>query len=682
MREQLTARRGEPSAPPRISRSHPLKAGVSVRKPSRIETPPATPPRPRTLEPERRSHPRQRVAPGGTSRSVTSPCRFASRAPSGPTPAARAHTTARADQAPAPATAAAGWSRPGAEPARPRRCPAPRRPPTTAEVVGVRAIATAYDEVVDDALDPPQQPVRERNRSALGAHPQRRQTPGGPLLRQLRSRQPQARPRIGALRKRPVRRTRRLADLGTGTMTFVQAPFASQRLQRIEYDPIRSDWNSTAPSQSNPSAAISASCCPATPARTPARVDPPSGPGTASPPSGRTATPSSAVRRFPRCSVPVGLGAKRPSLTPRTATSRRPRPARRVRSRWRTAIRRRPATRPRPPGSSKRIPTLRRTVVVGGRLVDEVGDSAGTQNPWANRSGSTVGGLRRRRARTTPTRRTSATRGGGRRRRRGPTRARSGRACPDRGVSGSGDRARCRDGTGVVVLHERRRNAVLDPRVFTPVSMKKPRSSPCTAGWRRTSPSIRVGSRCMSGEGQGGVVERSSGHAEDRDQSARCPGPPTCSAYIFLAVRRVLALPAKDVASTSSTTSTRWRSIPRKSSPAARALVIDGRALRAGARLRGLPELEGRARRYRHHHRRLRSAPPRLEPASAPLSRSTRTRSSRRSPPTTSTSRIAARKVSRSDVEAAIEAIAGAAQKLLTAGTDQMAFFASYPPTC
>ena len=33
------------------------------------------------------------------------------------------------------------------------------------EVVGVRAVAAAHDEVVDDALDPPQQPIRERHRA-------------------------------------------------------------------------------------------------------------------------------------------------------------------------------------------------------------------------------------------------------------------------------------------------------------------------------------------------------------------------------------------------------------------------------------------------------------------------------------------------------------------------------------
>ena len=90
----------------------------------------------------------------------------------------------------------------------------------------------------------------------------------------------------------------------------------------------------------------------------------------------------------------------------------------------------------------------------------------------------------------------------------------------------------------------------------------------------------------------------------------------------------------------------------------------------------GFPELQEAAREeYRHHHRdhgqdRAASRPRRC-------SRSTRRRSSRPWPPTTSTWRRRRGKVSRSEVDGAIEAIA-TADRILIAGTDQMAFFASY----
>ena len=81
------------------------------------------------------------------------------------------------------------------------------------------------------------------------------------------------------------------------------------------YSSSRADWNTTSPSQSSPIAARSASCSSAEPGLT--------RPGSRSSIRTRNSEPadlakshaSSAVRRLPRCSVPVGLGAKRP-LTP------------------------------------------------------------------------------------------------------------------------------------------------------------------------------------------------------------------------------------------------------------------------------------------------------------------------------------------------------------------------------
>jgi len=92
----------------------------------------------------------------------------------------------------------------------------------------------------------------------------------------------------------------------------------------------------------------------------------------------------------------------------------------------------------------------------------------------------------------------------------------------------------------------------------------------------------------------------------------------------------------------------------------------------------GFPELQEAARdEYRHHHRRFESAPPGLEPVSAPLFSLDQNPFEQAIAADHVNVEDTARKVSRSEVEAAIEAIAGA-DKLLIAGTDQMAFFASY----
>ena len=92
----------------------------------------------------------------------------------------------------------------------------------------------------------------------------------------------------------------------------------------------------------------------------------------------------------------------------------------------------------------------------------------------------------------------------------------------------------------------------------------------------------------------------------------------------------------------------------------------------------GFPELQEAARdEYRHHHRRFASPPAGLEPASAPLFSLDQNPFEQAIAADHVNVEDTARKVSRSEVEAAIEAIAGA-EKLLIAGTDQMAFFASY----
>jgi DNA-binding MurR/RpiR family transcriptional regulator len=91
----------------------------------------------------------------------------------------------------------------------------------------------------------------------------------------------------------------------------------------------------------------------------------------------------------------------------------------------------------------------------------------------------------------------------------------------------------------------------------------------------------------------------------------------------------------------------------------------------------GFPELQEAAREeYRHHHRRFSPQPAGLEPA-APLFSLDQSPFEQAVAADHVNVEDTARKVSRSEVEGAIEAIA-AADRLLIAGTDQMAFFASY----
>jgi DNA-binding MurR/RpiR family transcriptional regulator len=92
----------------------------------------------------------------------------------------------------------------------------------------------------------------------------------------------------------------------------------------------------------------------------------------------------------------------------------------------------------------------------------------------------------------------------------------------------------------------------------------------------------------------------------------------------------------------------------------------------------GFPELQEAAREeYRHHHRRFNAAPANGLETAAPLFSLDQSAFEQAIAADHLNVEDTARRVSRSEVEAAIEAIAGA-DKLLIAGTDQMAFFASY----
>jgi len=90
----------------------------------------------------------------------------------------------------------------------------------------------------------------------------------------------------------------------------------------------------------------------------------------------------------------------------------------------------------------------------------------------------------------------------------------------------------------------------------------------------------------------------------------------------------------------------------------------------------GFPELQEAAREeYRHHHRS--AAPPRGLESAAPLFSLDQTPFEQAVAADHVNLEETARRVSRSQVEGAIEAIA-TAERILIAGTDQMAFFASY----
>ncbi len=81
------------------------------------------------------------------------------------------------------------------------------------QVVRRRAVVAPHHEVVDDGLDPPQQPVLEADPLRLGAHAQRRRPAARALAPPLAVGQAQAGARVGALRQRPVRRRGRRPDL-------------------------------------------------------------------------------------------------------------------------------------------------------------------------------------------------------------------------------------------------------------------------------------------------------------------------------------------------------------------------------------------------------------------------------------------------------------------------------------
>ena len=203
----------------------------------------------------------------------------------------RVRRLGQAEQPREPAAGAAS-SRPGRRRARPRRCPAPRRRPRRR---GCRPAAPSLRRTTKSSTTPRTGPSTRSSKPiarASGAHPQRRRPAPGALAPALAvgsaagtspGRRPRAAGRAAPRRPRGSRRGCR------STRRRARRPAAADRLL---VGVVRADWKTTSPSQSSPIARRSSSCSVAEPgARGPGR-GPPSAPGSARPPSGRTATPA------------------------------------------------------------------------------------------------------------------------------------------------------------------------------------------------------------------------------------------------------------------------------------------------------------------------------------------------------------------------------------------------------
>ena len=178
------------------------------------------------------------------------------------------------------------------------------------EIVCRDAVVAAYDQIVDDALAAAEQAVGERDGRRAGAQAQRGRAPRRLARGALGARQLAAGPGVGAVRAArraaptpPGGSRRACRSRGTGRR---RRPAARSRRRSARR---RSDWRTTGPSQSRPSAARSASCCSATPGRTRPRSRSSMRMRKRAPCERANSHASSAVRRLPRCSVPVGDGA-------------------------------------------------------------------------------------------------------------------------------------------------------------------------------------------------------------------------------------------------------------------------------------------------------------------------------------------------------------------------------------
>src|SRR3954453_13936606 len=206
------------------------------------------------------------------------------------------------------------------------------------------------------------------------------------------------------------------------------------------------------------------------------------------------------------------------------------------------------------------------------------------------------------------------------------------------------------------------------------VSTKKPRSSPWTVGARWTSPSSRVSSRCICGEE---VREGPSKGRLAMPRTATMPpaarGHQTLSTYISARFDE-FSRSQKDVAQyvvdhLDEVAFHTAEELARRANTSSSTVVRFSQALG----FEGFPDLQEAARdEYRHHHRaggRNGIEMPLFSLDQSPFEQ------------VVAADHVnveeTARKVSRSEVDGAIEAIASA-ERILIAGTDQMAFFASY----
>ena len=251
------------------------------------------------------------------SASVTAPWRLARRAPSGPSISG---TWAWRGRGQAEPRAEPELARGGVEQVR----SAHDLPDTLLgvvdndrEVVGERAVVAADDEVVDDALDRPAQAVLERDARAAGAHAQRGRPAARPPGRALGGAQAQAGARVGALRAAPraaPRPPRGSPRACTSTRTPGPAPRGARAPRRSSARALGLADDRAVPVQPE-RPQVGELLAP----RSSGRTRP------ASRSSTRTrkraswlranSQASSAVRRLPRCRLPVGLGAKRPSAS-------------------------------------------------------------------------------------------------------------------------------------------------------------------------------------------------------------------------------------------------------------------------------------------------------------------------------------------------------------------------------
>ena len=382
-----------------------------------------------------------------------------------------------------------------------------------------------------------------------------------------------------------------------------------------------------------------------------------------------------------------GCGAKRPSaLTPRTAA----RPAisasrGAVRSRSEKSSSTSAASRCRRPGSSKRKPRLGRRVVDARALVDEVGDLAEHAEAVREADGDPqlVMGLVVEHGALPLAE-------GGRAAAQVDddvedlARGRSARACPARGGSGSASRAGCRGASASGCPARSRSDAVLAPTLRRGRSRRRSRARRLDT---RGASSARPSSPCLeaaaSGRRLGGLGDApvETAHEPCRGPPPMPPAAPRPPDALRVHLRRASTSSRarrRTSRSTSSTTSTRPPSTRPRSSRAAptppRSTVV---RFSQALGFEGFPELQEAAREeYRHVHRRV-ERPAGVEPA-APLFSLDQTRSRQAvaadhvNVEETARQRRRARRSRR-----AIEAIA-AAERILIAGTDQMAFFASY----